>query len=190
MLHSDTNLSLLKAGYGDPRAKERLDAAGYKRDGFLSNRNEEVWWNPIEKKLLVNVAGTHNLRDVGTDVALAFGGLKKTSRYKEAGKVLSAAKSKYQPADVMVTGHSLGGAIVGYVANKNDKVVTLDKAATIGQPIRSNETAYRTPGDLVSLLNVGATRMHTLVNANTVLNSFRPLASHGVGKAEGFRIRI
>ena len=42
--------------------------------------------------MLVNVAGTHNLKDVITDVNLAFGNLKNTSRYKEAKKVLEKAK--------------------------------------------------------------------------------------------------
>ena len=191
MSGQDVDLThVLRSGYGDPRARERLDAAGYRRDGFLSNKNEEVWWNPEKKKLLVNVAGTHNLSDVGTDVALAFGGLKKTNRYKEARSVLNQAKQKYQPESTTVSGHSLGGAIAGYIASKNDRAVTLNKGATIGKPIRPNEPAYRTPGDVVSLLNAGATRMNTLVSAQNVLNAFRPLASHGVDKAEGFRIRV
>ena len=51
-----------------------------------------------------------------------------------------------------------------YIASKNDKVYTLDKGATIGQKTRRNETAYRTEGDYVSLLNANSKRMKTLKN--------------------------
>ena len=40
-------------------------------------------------------------------------------------------------------GHSLGGTIAGYIGGKGDTVKTLDKGATIGQKVRSNEKAYR-----------------------------------------------
>jgi hypothetical protein len=48
-------------------------------------------------------------------------------------------------------------------------VKTLDKGATIGSRIRSNENAYRSSGDAVSLLNSGNTRMKTLKNKNSNL---------------------
>jgi hypothetical protein len=35
-------------------------------------------------------------------------------------------------------GHSLGGGIAGYISNKNDKVFTLDKVATICEKVRNN----------------------------------------------------
>ena len=53
-----------------------------------------------------------------------------------------------------------------YIADKNDKVYTLNKGATIGQITRSNENAYRTSGDIVSALNANSTRMKTLNNYN------------------------
>ena len=49
-----------------------------------------------------------------------------------------------------------------YIGSGKDKVYTLDKGATIGQKTRSNENAYRTAGDAVSLLNAKSTRMTTL----------------------------
>jgi hypothetical protein len=62
---------------------------------MLSNHNQQVWCHPKEKKLLYNVAGTHNLNDVGTDAFLAMGKLKDTSRYKQAGRTLEEAKQIY-----------------------------------------------------------------------------------------------
>jgi fermentation-respiration switch protein FrsA (DUF1100 family) len=143
-----------------------LGKYGYQRDDDLSNHNQQVYYNPIQHKILYDIAGTHNLSDVGTDLYLAAGHLKDTNRYKEADSTLQKAKSKYGVSEATVTGHSLGGSIAGYVANKQDKVITLDKGATIGQPIRSNEKAYRTSGDAVSLLNAGSRGMTTLPNPN------------------------
>lgn len=155
----------LKSSYGDKRSKEQLRNAGFNYDSMLSNHNQQVWFNPNSKKLLYNVAGTHNLSDWGTDLWLALGGLKNTDRYKEASKILDEAKRKYgYDVQTSITGHSLGGSIAQYIAGKNDKVYTLDKGATIGQKTRSNENAYRTTGDLVSALNANSTRMKTLKN--------------------------
>lgn len=65
----------LKSSYGDKRSKEQLRNAGFNYDSMLSNHNQQVWFNPNSKKLLYNVAGTHNLTDWGTDLWLALGGL-------------------------------------------------------------------------------------------------------------------
>ena len=157
----------LKASYADTATqKTSLGKYGYQRDDDLSNHNQQVYYNPIQHKILYDIAGTHNLSDVGTDLYLAAGHLKDTNRYKEADSTLKKAKSKYGVSEATVTGHSLGGSIAGYVANKQDKVITLDKGATIGQPIRSNEKAYRTSGDAVSVLNAGSRGMITLPNPN------------------------
>jgi len=157
----------LKSSYGDKRSQQQLKNAGYNYDSMLSNHNQQVWYNPNTKKMLFNVAGTHNLKDWGTDLYLAFGKLKDTNRYKEAKNILNEAKKKYgNDIETKISGHSLGGAVSQYIAGKNDKVYTLDKGATIGQKTRSNENAYRTSGDIVSALNANSTRMNTLNNYN------------------------
>jgi hypothetical protein len=149
-----------KKGFHNKRGK------GYDYDEDLSNDNQQVYYNKKKKKLLVSVAGTHNLSDVGTDAYLAMGHLKDTNRYKEAENVLNKAKSKYGVDSATVVGHSLGGSISQYIAGSKDKAITLDKGATIGQKTRSNENAYRTKGDAVSLLNANSTRMTTLDKPN------------------------
>ena len=163
---------VLKASYADTATqKTSLGKYGYQRDDDLSNHNQQVYYNPIQHKILYDIAGTHNLIDVGTDMYLAAGHLKDTNRYKEADTTLQKAKSKYGVNAATVTGHSLGGSIAGYVANKQDKVITLDKGATIGQKIRSNEKAYRTSGDAVSLLSAGTRGMTTLPNPNKSIHT-------------------
>jgi hypothetical protein len=183
----------LKSSYGDKKARQQLTNAGYQYDSMLSNRNQQVWYNPNDRKLLYNIAGTHNIKDWGTDAYLAVGKLKDTNRYKEAKQTLENAKLKYgKDITTNIAAHSLGGAIGQYIAGKNDKVYTLDKGATFGQKTRSNENAYRTSGDIVSLLASGATRMKTLENRNraTGFLPFDTLKAHNVEniRKEGIQI--
>lgn len=95
-----------------------------------------------------------------------FGGFKDTTRYKEADQTLKQAKSKYGPADVTITGHSLGGRIVQDIAKKGDKVYALDAGQTIGQKVKGGENRqlYRTAGDVVSLASAWNPHVQTLTN--------------------------
>jgi hypothetical protein len=160
----------LKIGYMNKEKQEKkMGKRGYIRDNELSSGDHQAYYNPRTKKLLFNVTGTHNIADVVTDGYLAAGGLKNTTRYKEADKMLKKAKDKYHVNSADVIGHSLGGSISGLISSKTDNVKTLDKGATIGSRIRSNENAYRTSGDAVSLLNSGSKRMTTLSNPSSNL---------------------
>jgi len=142
----------VKYGYEDlKKQKKHYKSKGYYLDKKLSNNYEQVLYNPVERKMIMNVAGSHTLWDwVHTDPRLALGNLKGTARYKEAENVLKLAKKKYNPNETVLTGHSLGGSIASYIGSGNDKFYTLNKGATIGQSTRDNEKAYRVQGDLVS----------------------------------------
>jgi len=188
----------LKSSYGDRKARDQLKKAGYNYDSMLSNHNQQVWYNPNDKKMMVNIAGTHNLKDWGTDVALAFGKLKSTGRYKQAEKVLKQAKSKYgNDIQTNITGHSLGGSIAQKIGSKkdNDKVIALDSGYTIGQKTRSydgNQQHFRTKGDVVSLLGSNAKNMKTLKNNNikTGILPYDVLKSHDIENIKNENIFI
>ena len=176
--------TVLKAGYKDKKYQEKtLGKEGYVIDKKLSTDNEQVYYNPLNKDLLVNVTGTHNFSDIGTDVYLAFGGLKKTNRYKEADKVLQKAKAKYDENKVIVTADSLGGSIVQGIAKKTDKVYTYNAGYTIGQKTKGgNQQNYRNKGDLVSLLGAGSKNLHTLNTGKSIAGSFLNTGVEGVVK--------
>ena len=165
---SSKKLSLhkvLKNSYASKdKQKTALDEYGYAYDPELSNDNQQVYYNKSKNKLLYSIAGTHNLSDIGTDAYLAMGHLKDTNRYKESESTLKKAKKKYGVDKATISAHSLGGSIGQYIASSNDTVYTLDKGATIGQKGRSNEKAYRTSGDAVSLMNANSKNMTTLKN--------------------------
>lgn len=98
-----------------------------------------------------------------------LGGFKDTDRYKQADETLKAAKAKYNPADVSITGHSLGGRIVQDIAKKGDKVYALDAGQTLGQKVKGgdNRQIYRTSGDVVSLASAWNPHVQTLTNPHT-----------------------
>ena len=153
----------LEASYQSvPDAKKLLANYDYYINENLSNGDIKVAYNPVTKKLLFLGAGTHKIADVGTDVALAFGKLKNTKRYKEAKELLKKAKQAYNVDNATIVGHSLFGTIASYIGSKKDKVFTYNKGATIGQGYRPNETAYRSTGDVVSLLASHNKNMNTI----------------------------
>ena len=92
------------------------------------------------------------------------GGFKDTDRYKQADETLKKAKAKYQPAEVSLTAHSLGGRIIQDIAKKSDKVFALDPGQTIGQKVKGNQNIYRSAGDIVSLASAGSKNIKTLPN--------------------------
>ena len=98
-----------------------------------------------------------------------FGGLKDTTRYKQADETLKAAKVKYAPAETAITGHSLGGRIVQDIAKGSDKVYALDAGSTIGQSVKGgpNRNIYRTAGDVVSGTTAWNPAVKTLANPHS-----------------------
>lgn len=143
----------LEASYKSvPDAKKELAKYDYYVNEGLSTADIKVAFNPVTKKLLFLVAGTKSLADVGTDVYLAAGKLKDTTRYKQAKELLIKAKKAYGVDTATIAGHSLGGTIASYIGSKKDKTFTYNKGATFGQGSRPNEVAIRSAGDIVSVL--------------------------------------
>jgi hypothetical protein len=189
---------VLKNSYAKNKSKTMK---GYNLDENLSNHNQQVYYNPTKKSLLLSGTGTHNFNDdgtynfndIGTDFYLGIGKLKDTNRYKEADKTLKKAKEKYGVNKAIITGHSLFGTIAGYIGNPDvDSIYTLDKGATIGQPVRKNEHAYRSKGDVVSLLNSNDPNITNLINPNQYTGRFikDSLNAHNVGNIKYNNIHL
>lgn len=180
---------VLKNGYNKTKNQ---NMHGYELDKQLSNHNNQIYYNKKDNKLLHNINGTNSFKDVVTDVYLAAGKLKDTSRYKESHEKLRQAKEKYKLNDATVTGHSLGATIAGYIGGKNDTVITANKGATIGQKMRANETHHRTQGDIVSLLNGGSKHTVNHRNLNQSSNSLLgdALKAHTITNLQDIHINV
>lgn len=142
---------------------------GFIKDKELSNKNQQVYFNPENNRLLMSVAGTHNLKDVGADFQLIGGNIKQTGRYKEADKTLQLAKDKYN-TNATVVGHSLGSAVASRIAGTDDKVINYNPAY-IGGKDRPNTTNIREAGDIVSVFGAGKS-----INFGNPINLLSPLS--------------
>jgi len=152
---------VLNNGYKDKKRKSK-NLNGYVLDESLSNHNLQTYYDPNNNKLLFNVTGTHNSKDWLTNLKLASGiGYKESDRYKQSHKALRDAKQKYGINNATVTGHSQAGLTANYISSKGDRVLTLDKATTLGGKTREGSKNYRTIGDAVSLL---ASTRHNTIN--------------------------
>lgn len=147
----------LQASYDGTKGREAIESLskkGFVLDINLSDGDQKVFYNPHNKKLLYSVAGSHNLDDwIHTDIAHFFGQLKSTPRYQKAKKGLETAREKYQPEDVIITGHSLGASLGSLSAKKEDKVWTWNGFSNFGQPNRKNAKVFRAANDIPSLLS-------------------------------------
>jgi len=188
---SDLNLhDVLKNSYANKAQQSTFGSdKGYLYDNNLSNHNQQVYFHPQDRKLVLSVAGTHNFSDVLTDGRVMAGGLKNTDRYKQAKATLDSAKSKYGVDSATIAGHSLGGIVASYIGGSNDKVYTLDKAQTLGNRNNVNEKAYRNAGDVASLL--GANKIKTIGRGNVLTGGITgALDSHKVDKIKNSGIII
>jgi hypothetical protein len=182
---------VLKNSYSN---KHRENMNGYKLDKELSSTNQQVYYNPEHKKLVVSVKGTDMMspRDWGTDIFLGAGKLKDTNRYKEAKSVYDKAKNKYNPMQATAVGHSLGSSISNYITSGNDKSVGLDGGYTIGQTSRNNSKQFRSSGDVVSALGSNQKNMTTLKSPHirTGIGLVDALRSHNVSNIAGAGIVV
>jgi hypothetical protein len=164
----------INAGYKSAKYQnQELGKYGYNRDNQLSSKNQQVYFNPSNNKLLVNVAGTHNLSDIGTDLYLGLGLLKQTNRRKQADQVLKQAKAKYGVNMATLTGHSLGSGITNSISKGGDKVFNSNSAYGINQKARANVKNYNVYGDPVSFFSPN--KNSTNVSNNNNATGFAPL---------------
>ena len=186
---------VLKLSYdNNEQHQQNMKKNGYAYDSMLSNKNEKVYYNPTQNKLLVSVAVTDKFspQDIITDVYLGLGKLQDTSRYKHAHQTILDAKKKYNVNNATLAGHSMGASIVSYAGSKGDTIYTLDKGATIGTKTRSRERAYRSAGDAVSALAANAKNMTTLGSNNYLKDGvvMGALKAHNVSNIKQNKIYI
>jgi len=150
--------TLMKIGYEPSHEKEEklVQEAGYIKDHELSQKKDKVYYHPQEKKAYVVYKGTNptDLRDVATDMALAFGFEKYTPRFRQAKRLARRAEEKYGKNQVEAVGHSLGGSLA--TESGLSTRVTLNKGVGlggIGRQLRRGQIDYRSPNDVVSLLS-------------------------------------
>ena len=162
----------LKIGYTRDLNKQQkmLKKYGYVIDRDLTNPREQIIaYNPFDHKLLFVENGTDpgSEKDLVSDLILAHGGIKQTSRFIDSKNALTKALKKYQDVksdNINIVGHSLGGNLTNYLAPSGSHAYTYNAAFTPGQKVRDNVRNFVTKDDIVSSYY---TKPNTTVLPNT-----------------------
>jgi hypothetical protein len=147
---------VFEASYQRPKqAKSTIEDLGYKFDTELSTPKSKVFVDP-EGNPHIAFRGTEfgkgiktAVQDIGTDIMIGLG--KTTKREKEAKRLRQQVEQKYGKPSTAY-GHSLGGKLAA--SSGAQQAITYNRAYGLRDIINkapTQETAYRTKGDIVSL---------------------------------------
>jgi hypothetical protein len=87
-------------------------------DPFLSDAEHLVMHNIGTGETVVSFRGTVNAGDWATDAHFLWGGEASTARFQRAEDLMQRVMHTYDPGRMSVAGHSLGGGISTYIAEK------------------------------------------------------------------------
>ncbi len=151
-----------------PAKEASLEKYGYHLDPELSNVEEKVFYNPTKSDLLITYRGSQNILNdwLDTNVNLLKGKFQDSDRYKRSKEVYEKAKHKYNKDRVKLVGHSLGGGLASSIGSDKDTIISYNKAPSNYGSNKKHEKAYRTSGDLVSLLSKFGKNTINLSNNN------------------------
>jgi hypothetical protein len=166
--------TVLDQSYIDPNGRDKM-IGDYVYDHELSNKEDAVYHNPKENKLLISYRGTANMGDAKTDLSLALGELRNTNRYDRSKATYDTAKNKYNGSKAIITGHSLGGSLASAIARDDDDIISFNKGNSLipssATKTKSNEKSYRIKNDIVSIIPDKNT---TTINNNKYLDYLNP----------------
>ena len=156
-------------------------------DSELSSPEQKIFIDKKGKPILVSRGSqATNIKNLIRDWAIsdpliAIGASAYDPRQKRTQDVYNKVVEKYKKP-VALLGHSLGGHLVESVkTNKNDKIITYNKAVgigDIGKKIKDNQYDIRTGGDLVSALSLTQQHKkdHNIIVPNTKFGN--PITLH------------
>jgi hypothetical protein len=132
-------------------------------DQAKTNNDATVFLSRTTNDIVIAVRGSDfsgsqdTIRDVKTDIGIAFGVSKYGARNAEITRLVKAVMKKYQ-RPVILTGHSLGGRIARDVAKELDlKAIVFNAGASpldmIFSRKKGNIDHYHIKNDLISLFD-------------------------------------
>lgn len=160
--------------------KSSRPPTGYKKDTNLSGKRVQVYSNNEGKSVVVH-RGTAGFKDIITDMKFSLNkkAFKSSDRYQHSKRIQEEAHKKYGKHNTTTMGHSLGGALAENVGRKSDKVITVNKAASLSpysKKIPKNQVDIYSKKDLVSKLSHHHGGKKVVIEAKTR----NPLTEHKV----------
>jgi hypothetical protein len=149
-------------GYNNrDKQADDLKKKGYEK--VQSTGNSQIYFNPQSETLIDNINGSRSLRDWKDNFLYAISGNSHDDRYKQEKTDLEKTQKTYNPKKTIVSGNSRGGLIARAIAQPQDQIITHNAPSHFfNDKPKSNELAYRTKGDVVSILSAGHKNTKTL----------------------------
>jgi len=144
----------------------------------IAEDEDNVAYRDDAGRVKVGIRGTSNLADVMTDVNVLGGKrIEDTDRFKKSEDFINKIREKYKPADVSLSGHSLGGGIVNALSKKYGYTGTainpfLTDKSQISDKIKNVRSAF----DPVSLA------VAPYIKTDYSKLDFNPLKAHAVSQ--------
>lgn len=152
----------------------------YKLDTELSTQKAKVYYNPIDKKVVVANRGTAGtVSDWANNARYLAGTYDESDRMKQALTVQRQAIAKYGKVDTNVT-HSQSG-IIGRKLNEmglTGQVISVNPASMFERQ-KKNEYVIRSASDPVSMLHALNPFARPSRTTTIKAKSWNPLAEHG-----------
>ena len=105
-----------KASYAKKKNAEKVN--DYVLDRSLSSKENKVYYNPINGKVVIANAGTSGVLDWWNNKNILFGNYETTDRYKDLENIQKEAINKYGLKNITNVGHSQSGEALRILANK------------------------------------------------------------------------
>lgn len=99
---------------------DRSDFGAYKYEGMMSDENHSVYHNPIDRKIVIGMKGTSNLKDILPDLSILNDDVAGDPSFKDADDKYKQIRKMFVDHEISVTGHSLGGSKAMWVGAKNN----------------------------------------------------------------------
>lgn len=138
--------------------KRTPEIDGYKLDESLSDEYITTYWDDEQKKGVVSVRPTDDLRDVLSDTKLFFNLYKRDARFVRNWRLLDKVGRKYKFENLIAIGYSLGAYVLEKYKNapKFKEIFLVSKPVAL-QDLRDfkplpNATEIRSKLDIVSAL--------------------------------------
>ena len=107
-------------------------------------------------QLVISFRGTKEFKDIGTDIQLIVGKESESERFNNDLQYYDEIRETWPSKNIILTGHSLGGSIVLYIATKRNiyKGYAFNPGVSFSTNLNApNVDIIRTTGDVMSMLS-------------------------------------
>jgi len=156
---------------------------GFTLDTEISNNICAVYYNVIQKIVILAFRGTAEIKDIKTDINI-IKGKSNDQQFKDAIVIYNLVKQKYQNYRIIATGHSKGGSLALYINSLfGIQAETFNAGMGLGF-LKSNSNSKNAilniiKGDPLSALS-GLGNLGTIKAYNSIYNDNNPLSAHSM----------